>query len=174
MLNRIAQILTIAMLCLPAKAADLYTWHKLSPQQAAPSTKFTLSGKRGLASLHDFKGKAVLLNFWATWCTPCVKELPTLAALQERYADDGLVVLAVSVDARDFDGVKAFLKKKNIAYPLLGHDRDSELYGPLGSTGLPLTYVINREGELTHYFEGATDWLEMRHVPYIKGALQAK
>ena len=175
MLNRIAQFLTIAMLCLPAHAEDeLYTWQAVDPAKPAPTTAFTLQGKRVPANLADFKGKAVVLNFWATWCTPCVKELPTLAALQERYADKGLVVLAMSVDGQAFSTVENFLRKKNIAYPLLGHDPESQLFKPLQGTGLPLTYLLNRDGEMVYRFEGATDWLEMQHVPYINEALQTK
>lgn len=170
MVKPIAQFLLAAMLCLPAQASELYRWIALNPPVAAPTGEFVLAGQKKPTTLAAFKGSAVLINFWATWCTPCLKELPSLAELQRRRS--GLQVIALSVDAQPFDVVQGFLRKKNIRAPRIGHDPQGVVYEPLGKSGLPLTYLMNREGMLTHYYEGATDWAGSEHAKLLNEALR--
>jgi thiol-disulfide isomerase/thioredoxin len=173
MMLRIAHMLIIAMVCFPAQAGELYAWHRVLPPKQVSDAAVELVGAPTPTRLHAFRGKPVVLNFWATWCPPCIDELPTLAALQERHAKDGLVVLAVSIDtAHDLGTIEGFLQKNQIAHPRLAHDKEGVLFRPLRGAGLPVTYLMNREGALVYKYEGATDWLGAEHQPYIREILQ--
>ena len=112
---------------------------KLAPE----FTLKTLDGKE--VSLKDFKGKVVLLNFWATWCPPCKEELPLFEEVYQKYKDKGFVILAINTDP---ENLQDFLKKSNIkiTFPILiGEDRLLELY-PV--RGLPTSFLIDREGKI--------------------------
>jgi thiol-disulfide isomerase/thioredoxin len=160
-----------AMLSLSAFAGELYTWQKASSEKLAPRASFTLAGEKAPVTIKHFRGKVVVVNFWATWCAPCLEELPTLAALQKNYTAKDVVVLAMSVDAKPFAVVKRFLQNKQIAAPRLAHDNTGDFYQPLSASGLPLTYVIDRKGNVAYRFEGATDWTEDEHSEIIDDVL---
>lgn len=111
-----------------------------------PAPEFTLKTPEGKeVSLKDFKGKVVLVNFWATWCPPCKEELPLFEKVYQKYKDKGFVILAINTDP---ENLQDFLKKSNIkmAFPILiGEDRLLELY-PV--RGLPTSFLIDREGKI--------------------------
>jgi peroxiredoxin len=115
---------------------------------------FTLKDMNGVTvKLSSFKGKIILLNFWATWCPPCKVEIPDLIALQDEYADD-LVVLGFSVDDTP-ELLKPFAAEYAINYPLLvglGHENVQEAYGPMW--GIPVTVVIDRDGRVAQKHSG--------------------
>jgi peroxiredoxin len=115
---------------------------------AKPATDFTLPSLDGTqVKLSAFKGKVVLLNFWATWCGPCKAEIPGFVELQEQYRDD-LVVIGLSVDD-PADKAKAFATQYKINYPIvlgLGHDDIQDAYGPI--YGIPASFVISRDGKV--------------------------
>jgi thiol-disulfide isomerase/thioredoxin len=97
--------------------------------------------------LSSFKGKVILLNFWATWCGPCKAEIPGFVELQKQYADD-LVVLGISVDD-PVDQIKPYAAKYKINYPLLvglGRDDVQDAYGPL--YGIPVSFLIGKDGRI--------------------------
>jgi len=103
--------------------------------------------------LSSFKGKIILLNFWATWCPPCKIEIPDLIALQEQYKDD-IVVLGFSVDD-EADDLKPFAAEYKINYPLLvglGHENIQDAYGPMW--GIPVTIIIDRNGTIARKQSG--------------------
>ena len=124
-------------------------------KMAAPSLQLqNLEGKS--VRLSDFKGKVVVLNFWATWCSPCREEIPDLVSLQKEYAARGLVVLGVSMDEGDPARVASFAKKFGINYPLvMGDAKTAEAYG--GIQVLPTTFIIDRKGNVVDGLQGATD-----------------
>ena len=104
----------------------------------------------------DFKGKVVVVDFWATWCPPCRKEIPDYIALQKKYADRGLVILGFSMDEGPAADVKAFGVKMKVNYPLLMADGAvAEAFG--GVEGLPTAFVIDREGNIRHRKVGLSD-----------------
>lgn len=104
----------------------------------------------------DYKGKVVVVDFWATWCPPCRKELPEYVAMQKKYAGRGLVILGFSVDELPPADVKAFGEKMKINYPLLMADgATAEAFG--GVEGLPTAFVIDREGNIRHVKVGLSD-----------------
>ena len=110
-------------------------------------------------SLADFRGTPVLVNLWATWCAPCVKELPTLDRLAESHAVDGrLGVIAVSQDMKKQEEVKAFLAKLGIEHVGAYHDDGMALSGALGVQVMPTTILYNSEGKEVWRYIGDLDW----------------
>lgn len=115
---------------------------------AKPAADFTLPALDGKkVSLSSYKGKVVLLNFWATWCGPCKAEIPGFVELQQQYQKD-LVVIGLSVDD-PADKAKAFADQYKINYPVvlgLGHDEIQDAYGPI--YGIPASFLISRDGKV--------------------------
>lgn len=115
---------------------------------AKPAKDFTLPALDGKnVSLSSFKGKVVLLNFWATWCGPCKAEIPGFVELQAQYKND-LVILGLSVDD-PADKAKAFAEQYKVNYPMvlgLGHDDIQDAYGPI--YGIPASFLISRDGKV--------------------------
>jgi len=111
----------------------------------APDFELTsLDGRR--VKLSDYHGKAVLLNFWATWCSPCKVEMPWLVDFQKKYGNDGLVVLGVAMDDTDAPKISEFAHEMGVNYPiLLGTDKVSEDYGNVQF--LPTSFYIDRDGK---------------------------
>ena len=123
--------------------------------RAAPDWQLKdLDGKS--VKLSDFKGKVVILNFWATWCPPCRKEIPTFVSLQRQYADKGLVIVGVSLDEKGPGVVKPFVAKMGINYPVvMGDPKTAADYG--GIAVVPTTFVIDRSGKVAAEHEGDAD-----------------
>jgi thiol-disulfide isomerase/thioredoxin len=97
----------------------------------------------------DFKGKVVVVDFWATWCPPCRKEIPDYVALQEKYRERGLVIVGFSMDEGPAAEAKAFGGQFKVNYPLVMADADTaEAFG--GIEGLPTAFVIDRAGNIRH------------------------
>lgn len=115
-------------------------------RKSAPD--FTLKDADGKAvKLSDYKGKVVLLNFWATWCGPCKIEIPWFMDFEQQYKDRGFAVLGVSMDEDGWSAVKPFVVSRKINYRvLLGNDEVGTLYG--GVEALPTTFVIDRDGRV--------------------------
>ncbi|MCP2519925.1 TlpA family protein disulfide reductase [Candidatus Aminicenantes bacterium AC-335-A11] len=109
---------------------------------------FTLQDINGnLVRLSDFRGKIIILNFWATWCPPCRKEIPIFIKLYKKYKDEGLVIIGISLDRGGKEVVIPFVKKYGINYPvLIGTSEVEEAYG--GIRGIPTTFIIDKEGKI--------------------------
>lgn len=104
----------------------------------------------------DFKGKVVILVFWATWCVPCRMEIPGFIALQKKYAQQGLVVVGASVDEGGASMVKQFMEKLGMNYPVvLADEKMQDQFG--GIEVVPTTFVIDREGHIVKKYFGLTD-----------------
>jgi peroxiredoxin len=115
-------------------------------RKKAPEFKLQDSMGR-TASLADYKGKVVLLNFWATWCGPCKIEIPWFAEFEQKHKDQGFAVLGVSMDEEGWDIVRPYLNHHKVNYRvLLGDDSVAALYG--GVDALPTTFLIDREGRI--------------------------
>jgi peroxiredoxin len=120
--------------------------------QTAPD--FALRDVKGnTVHLSDLRGKAVVLNFWATWCPPCREEIPWFVDLQKKYGPQGLQIVGVSMDEGGEDAVVPFVKEMGINYKvLLGTSDVADLYG--GVHALPTTFYIGRDGKVLNYVPG--------------------
>jgi len=117
---------------------------------------FTLPDLQGeLRSLPE--GSVVLLNFWATWCPPCRKEIPSMAQLHSQLAPKGLKIVAVSVDQR-LDDLKNFVTEYNMPFQVL-HDADSMVSQTYGVFRYPESFLIDRDGMIRQHYIGAVDWM---------------
>lgn len=133
--------------------------------------ELTLAGKP--AHLSDLRGKVVLLNFWATWCPPCVDEAPSLNALQHRIAPAGGTVLGLSVD-EDQSAYEEFLKNYAITFPTYRYPTGVQLAKDYGTTMYPETYVIGRNGKLDRKIVGPQDWTSPEMTAYLNTLLKEK
>ena len=144
--------------------------------QPAPDFSFKVLGSTTQQNLSDFKGKIVLLNFWASWCAPCVIEFPKLRALAETHKDT-LVVLALSADT-EADAVDRFLKKikhKNQDNFLIVHDANKMISQDLFQTiRLPETIIIDRDGQMVRKVAGDTDWTGKAMNVYLEELKKAQ
>jgi len=133
----------------PSLASKQSSDHVLAPEFSLPD----LNG--GLVQLSSFRGKVVLLDFWATWCDPCRDEVPHFSELQEKYRAQGLQIIGISMD----DGpepVRKFSREYKMTYPaVMGNAKLGEAYG--GILGLPIAFLIDRHGRIYAKHIGATD-----------------
>ena len=126
-------------------------------KDAAPTPEFNLSTPDGKKiSLKDFRGKVVLLNFWASWCVPCREEMPAMEKLYQEYRPKNFIVLAVAVKDRKQDAID-FVKELKITYPI-ALDPDAKVGGEYGAWGLPATYLIGPKGEGLARGWGPAEW----------------
>jgi peroxiredoxin len=125
---------------------------------------FTLSDSQRTVRLSQFRGKPVLLNFWATWCPPCVQEVPSLVALQQQMGDK-VTVLAVSMDV-DEEAYKNFTTKR-MPGVLTVRDPDHKSSTLFGTFAYPETFLIGRDGKIQRKFIGAVEWNSPDMIEYL-------
>lgn len=130
-----------------------------------------LNGKKH--TLSDYRGRVVLLNFWATWCGPCVHEMPSMESLNQKLKEDKFVILAVSLDRGDLGRVKTFVEKNSLSFPVL-HTSDASLQKIYNTSAIPLSFVINKDGTIYSCIPGAQKWDCLDAINHIKGALDKK
>ena len=134
------------------------------PRIGETAPDFTVNGLQKAITLSQLRGKPVLLNFWASWCGPCVEEMPSLVQLQ-KVLGDRVTILAVSIDS-DENAYKQFVRDHNIDLLTAWDPRkvSSDLYGTFK---YPETYVIDRNGKIVRKFIGAVDWTNPEIVDYL-------
>jgi len=132
---------------------------EVRPEQGHLAPDFTLSNLDGqMVRLSDFRGnKAVLLNFWATWCAPCRLEMPTMDKAYQEYKSRGLEILAVSLDAGSNSVVKNFMQELKLDFPVL-LDPDMEVLRLYRQFSIPATFLIDKQGIVRHRELGYRDW----------------
>jgi len=126
------------------------------PRIGSSAPDFTVQDSDHKVSLSQFRGQVVVLNFWATWCPPCVEETPSLVRMQSRMKDKGVVVLAVSIDV-DNDAYHKFLKDYSVNMVTV-RDEDQKAASLYGTHGWPESYIIDRSGIIRRKFIGPVQW----------------
>lgn len=134
----------------------------------APS--FTITTDSGKRITHrDFGGKLLVLNFWATWCPPCVAEMPSLHQFSQQMANSGVVVLGVSIDKNE-QTYKRFVQQAGPAFET-ARDPEASIATDYGTFMWPETYIINPDGKVVEKYIGERDWNDPRLISSIKGML---
>ena len=127
------------------------------PERTTTAPDFALddlTGKR--VTLKEQRGKVVFLNFWATWCAPCIQEMPTMEKLHQDFGKDGLVILAINFQEPP-NQVKEFFREHNFIFTAL-LDRDGTVFELYQAWGLPMSTIVNKRGELVGKVAGYRDW----------------
>lgn len=126
---------------------------------------FTVQDSDHTVALNQFRGQVVVLNFWATWCPPCIEETPSMVHMQERLKNKGVVVIAVSID-EDNDAYHKFLKDYSVNMITVRDEarKTSSLYGTFG---WPETFIIDRKGIIQRKFIGPVDWSSPEVTDYL-------
>ncbi|HYR05825.1 MAG TPA: TlpA disulfide reductase family protein [Gallionella sp.] len=139
-------------------------------RSATPAPELKASDVGGAPrTLADYRGKVVLLNFWATWCPPCQREMPSLERLRAKMADRPLEIVAVS-SAETPDEVRAYLSKMKLGFPVL-LDTDSSNTRRWKVFALPTTFVLDAEGRVRHVLTGPADWDEGEALAVVESVL---
>ncbi len=126
----------------------------------------------GSVRLSDFRGKVVFLNFWATWCQPCREEMPSMEILYENFKQDGLVILAVSIDrVTTKKDIPPFVKSMNLTLPILV-DSWGQTDKRYKLMGVPETYIIDQQGILQEKVIGPRDWTRLDNLEVVTRLLK--
>lgn len=140
------------------------------PQPVASTIPFETAGGRTL-SVTDFSGKYVLLNIWATWCPPCVKELPSLDRLQARMGSPTFEVVALSIDRKGLDAIRSFYQATSVTNLAVYLDREGKSMSSLKITGLPTTILVDPRGREIARWLGPKEWDEAAAIKEVEVAM---
>ena len=151
-------------------AAGLEELHRLTPPRAMPAIRFVDAAGRAYG-LGAYRGRGVVLNLWATWCAPCVAELPSLAALSRAVAGEKIAVLALSSDRGGAAAVERFYAAHRITGLGVLLDPEGAAMGILGARGIPTTYLIGPDGRERGWIEGAQDWAAPAAIAQVKALI---
>lgn len=138
---------------------------------SGPAPGFSLMSRSGeTVSLEDLKGQVVMINFWATWCAPCRREMPHLEALHQRYSDLGFTLLGVNVE-ENTSGVEKFLKETPVSFEVL-YDPSNEVSALYDVVAMPSTVMVDREGNLRYMHHGYQSGYEHEYQAQIRALLR--
>jgi peroxiredoxin len=135
------------------------------PRIGSAAPDFSVRDSEHQVALAQFHGQIVVLNFWATWCAPCVEEVPSLVEMQRRMKAKGVTVLAVSIDV-DEDAYRQFVRNHNVNL-LTVRDPDQKVSKLYGTFGWPETYIIDRSGVMRRKFIGPVDWTDPEITDFL-------
>ncbi len=169
-------LMLMSMVLLYAGSAVADVFGKLGVEQpktrlAAPEFSLELLSDGSQAILSDYRGKVVLLNFWATWCLPCREEMPAMQTLWKRYRAEGFEILAVAADRRGRKNVASFVVEHGFEYPVL-LDPGGKVRNRYDVVGLPMSYLIGRDGKVSGRVVGVIDWASPSAAEMIETLLQ--
>ena len=141
----------------PPLGGSVKNFEPVAESAPPPRSGFTDADGRTL-TIADFRGKVVLLNFWATWCAPCVHEMPSLERLHRKLSVDDFTVIAVSEDRQGWEKIAPFREKLGLRALPLFHDTGSALMFEVKARGLPTTLLIGRDGREVGRLTGPAEW----------------
>ena len=155
----------------PPKSGDMIKFIENNPPIESPSTPFIgPSGQQ--VTLRDYKKTWTLINFWATWCAPCISELPSLSKLQEKLDNTKFKLLLISIDRSGEKVFKPFLKKIGLTSLKSGSDPKTLLMQKLGLTGIPTTLLVSPTGEVVGKLVGTAKWDTKSAIDLVNFYLQ--
>jgi peroxiredoxin len=162
LITKIKEFLFVLWVLLPASvlASDEALLRSLGVKSISPvqAPLISLNDNNGLTvSSESLRGQLILVNFWATWCSPCLTEMPALDRLYKRYKNQGFSLLAVNTDSHQRKRINTITRKLALTFPVL-LDENEVLSKQFGVSGMPASYLIDRQGRLIAYIEGARDW----------------
>jgi len=163
--RRLAWLSVVLLACLPLLILSGCYSGSRPPRIGTAAPDFTVQDSQNKVTLSQFHGQVVVLNFWATWCAPCVEEIPSLVEMQRRMKAKGVTVLAVSVDV-DEGAYKQFVKDHNVNLMTV-RDPSGKSNGLYGTFKFPETYIIDRNGVMRRKFIGAVDWTEPEITEFL-------
>ena len=162
-------------LCAPISAnADSYgVLQTVAPQQV-PALQLMQADKAAAQSQADWQGQVGVLNFWATWCAPCVKEMPSLNALAKHYAGKPVLIVPAAQDITGFLTIKTFYRRQKLDALPLFWDKDTASFQALGLNVLPASFVLDQKGQMIARVDGTYDWNSEEMHRLIDAALAEK
>ncbi len=170
----VSLIVTIALIVVSLVQDDssLESVKMSSIGEGIPAPDFTFPGLDGKnTSLSDYKGKVVLVNIWATWCPPCVEEMPSMQKLYNEFNGKNFEILAVSIDAAGVDAVAPFMKKHKLSFPAL-MDPKGTIKSMYRVTGIPESFIIDKQGILVGKIIGPRDWATQEIFGFFQDLIQ--
>ncbi|MGI9102314.1 MAG: peroxiredoxin family protein [Terriglobales bacterium] len=163
-INKLQGVILCAVTAFTVVMAACYSGSR-PPRIGEAAPDFIVQDPDRTVALHDLRGKVVVLNFWATWCPPCVEEMPSLVDMQSKLKPDGVTVLAVSLDV-DERAYKRFLVDHKVDL-LAVRDASQKSNALYGTFKFPETYIIDRQGVVRRKFIGPVDWNQPEIVSYL-------
>jgi len=137
-----------------------------------PAPDFTYPGLDGKkVSLSDYRGKVVFVNIWATWCPPCVEEMPSMQKLYQKLKGENFEILAVSIDSRGAKDVVPFMKKYKLTFPVL-IDSMGTVKRIYKTTGVPESFIIDKNGIIVEKVIGPKDWATPDVIRFFQSLIQ--
>jgi thiol-disulfide isomerase/thioredoxin len=158
----------LAALVPRVSGAELKRW---KGKPAAPAIDLMTTDGRPL-SLQALRGKVVLVNFWATWCEPCIREMPSLQQLRDQFHTEGFEILAVNYQEGPAR-INSFVEKLQLSLPVV-RDTDGSVARAWGARIFPANYLVDRAGNIRHSMTGAADWTSPSLVSTIRALLMAQ
>jgi|KBSMisStandDraft_5_1062788.scaffolds.fasta_scaffold164254_2 cytochrome c biogenesis protein CcmG, thiol:disulfide interchange protein DsbE len=167
--ERILQVSIAVLMCALVSVIFLTLRERIVQEgDSAPDFSITTDNGRTITAA-NFGGKLLLLNFWATWCAPCIEELPSLDQFQRQFANSGIVVLGVSAD-KDEKAYRRFLSRVNVSF-LTARDPENKISADYGTFKYPESYLINRDGKVVMKVINATNWIDEKMLSFVKSQL---
>jgi len=154
----VAVTVLVIILSLKLNNSSFEFSNQVAIENNLPAPDFSFPGLDGkMVSLSDYKGKVVLINVWATWCPPCVDEMPSMEKLYQNFKGENFEILAVSIDEAGLKAVAPFMKKTNLTFPAL-IDSEGTIKTVYGITAIPESFIIDKQGFLIKKIVGPVDW----------------
>jgi peroxiredoxin len=150
-----------------------FDWPKnASIEKGRPAPDFTLPRPDGkMVSLADFRGKVVLINIWATWCPPCVAEMPSMEKLYQELQDEDFEILAVSIDESGANTVRSFMKQHRLSFVSL-NDSGGGIASLYQTTGVPESFIVDKDGILVEKVIGPRDWATPGAIRFFRNLIK--